>query len=168
MNLETFFRAIVISGVIAIVIFVANAASAKPTRPQLSSKVIRIEKKTRKPIKVDNKIKFEGKEFDSNDPKLYDNFWSLPLEEQRKYPRLLRIKFVETRRYRRFLKQNPPRKDHPIPPMPPDFPYEGDEWALTKGDKRGFTRGQKLQATKYGKASSQSKIGNKTINLEVR
>ena len=145
-----------------------NVSHRNVARPQISSKVYKLEKKTRKPIKVDNKVRFEGKEFDSNDPKLYEKFWSSPLKEQRKYPRLLRIKFVETKRYRRFLKQNPPRKDHPIPPMPPDFPYEGDEWALTKGDKRGFTRGQKLQATKYGKVSNQSKIGNKTINLEVK
>lgn len=165
MKLETFFKSITLLGAIG---FCALVCSAKPERPLLSSKAIRIEKKVRKPIKIGNKVKSGGKEFDVNDSKLYDKFWSLPLEEQLKYPRLLRNKFVQTRRYRRFLKQNPPRKGYPMPPMPPGFPYEGNEWALTKGDKRGWNHGQKLQATKNGKVSNQSKIGNKTINLEVQ
>lgn len=173
MKLETFFKAITISGLIAIVVFVANAASAKPTRPQLSSKVIRIEKKVRKPVKVGNKIKSGGKEFDMNDSKAYDKFWSASLEEQKKYPLTLRKKFVHTRRARKLrAKYDECRKKNPNRPPPPlntkREPYTDEEKAILGTDDRRLTRGEIMASMKDGKVSKQSKIGNKVINLEVQ
>lgn len=173
MKLETFFKVITISGLIAIVIFVANAASAKPTHPQLSSKIIRIEKKARKPIKVGNKIKSGGREFDMNDSKAYDKFWSASLEEQKKYPLALRRKFVHTRRARKlraeydeWRKKNPNR---PPPPLNPrQEPYTEEEKSILGTNDRRLTRGEIMSSEKNGKVSNQSKIGNKVINLEVQ
>lgn len=173
MKLEIFFRIITIFGLVAIVIFIANAASAKPSRPQISSKVYKLEKKNRKPIKVGNKIKSGGKEFDLNDSKAYDKFWSASLEEQKKYPLTLRRRFVHTRRARKlraeydeWRKKNP---DRPPPPLNPKRePYTEEEVAILGTNDRRLTRGEIMSSTKDGKVSNQSKIGNKVINLEVQ
>lgn len=173
MKLEIFFRIITIFGLVAIVIFIANAASAKPSRPQISSKVYKLEKKTRKPVKVGNKIKSGGKEFDMNDSKAYDKFWSASLEEKKKYPLTLRRKFVHTRRARKlraeydeWKKKNPNRP--PLPLNPKQEPYTDEEKAILGTDDRRLTRGEIMASRKDGKVSRQSKIGNKVINLEVQ
>ena len=173
MKLETFFKVITISGVIAIVVFIANAASAKPMRPQLSSKVIKLEKKVRKPIEVGNKIKSGGKEFDSNNSKAYNEFWAASMEEKKKYPLTLRRKFVHTRRarklraeYEKFRKENPHR---PPPPLnPKKEPYTEEEVMILGTSDRRLTVGEIMASRKDGKVSNQSKIGNKVINLEVQ
>ena len=171
--MENFFRAIILFGLVALVTLVANAASAKPSRPQISSKVYKLEKKNRKPIKVVNKIRSGGRELDMDDPKAYNKFWEASLEEQKKYPLTLRRKFVHTRRARKlraeydeWRKKNPNR---PPPPLNPrQEPYTEEEKAILGTDDRRLTRGEIMASTRDGKVSNQSKIGNKTINLEVR
>lgn len=175
MKLETFFRIITVFGFIAIVIFVANAASAKPSRPQISSKVYKLEKKNRKPIKVDNKIKSAGREFDMNGLKDYDKFWAASLEEQKKYPLTLRRKFVHTRRARRMRAEeeklrakNPKEFVKQKRVNPTKVPYTKEEIEILGTDDRRLTAGEKLSIAINGKVSKQSKIGNKVINLEVK
>ena len=173
MKLEMFFRIITIFGLIAIVVFIATAASAKPSRPQISSKVYKLEKNNRKPIKVDNKIKSAGREFDMNGLKDYDKFWAASLEEKQKYPLTIRRKFVHTRRARKlraeydeWRKKNPNRP----PPLlnPKKEPYTDEEKAILGTEDRRLTRGEIIASRKDGKVSKQSKIGNKVINLEVQ
>lgn len=215
MKLETFFRIITIFGFIALVVFVANAASATQlneidwdakfewssvghcgihdrcllisnlttgveshrsfARPRISSKVIRIEKKERKPIKVGNKIKSGGKEFDKNDPKAYDKFWTLSLEEQKKYPLTLRRKFIHTRRARRMRAEeeklrakNPKEFVKRKRVNPTKVPYTKEEIEILGTDDRRLTASEKLSPVKSGKVSNQSKIGNKVMILEVK
>lgn len=165
MKLETFFRTITIFGLIAIVIFIANAASAKPSRPQISSKVIRIEKKKRKPINIESKIKIEGREYNPNDRKLEEKFWELPLGEKRKYPMILRKRFINAKRRREYeeaQKKNPNRAPQPLPP------YDEEELSILRSDNRKPSMAIQLDGKRYGKVSGQSKIGNKVINLEVK
>lgn len=169
MKLEMFFRIITIFGLIAIVVFIANVASAKPNlaskRPYLSSKVVRLEKKIRKPINIESKIKIEGREYNPNDRKLEEKFWELSLEEKRKYPMLLRKRFINAKRKREYeeaQKKNPDRAPQPLPP------YDEEEMAIIKSDKRNPSKAVRLDGIKFGKVSNQSKIGNKVINLEVK
>lgn len=169
MKLETFLKAIVISGVIALVILVASAASAKPSsankRPPLTSKVVKLEKKIRKPINMESKIKIEGREYNPNDRKLEEEFWKLSLEEKRKYPMILRKRFINAKRKREYeeeQKKNPNRAPKPLPP------YDEEEMAIIKSDKRNPSKAVRLDGMKHGKVSNQSKIGNKVINLEVQ
>lgn len=215
MKLEIFFRIITVFGLIAIAVFVANAASAVQlnqidwdakaewssvghccihdrcllisnltsgvethrsfARPQLSSKVIRIEKKARKSVKVSNKVKSGGKEFDMNDSKAYDNFWTLSLEEQKKYPLTLRRKFVHTRRARqiraeeeKLIAKNPKESVKRKRVNPTKVPYTKEEIEILGTDDRRITASEKLSTVKSGKVSNQSKIGNKIMNLEVK
>lgn len=151
---------------LAIVIFVANAASAKPSRPQISSKVYRLEnKKKRKPIDVESKIKIEGREYDPNDRKLEEKFWELPLEEKRKYPMILRKRFINAKRRREYeeaQKKNPNRAPQPLPS------YDEEEMSILRSDNRKPSMAIQLDGKKYGKVFGQSKIGNKVINLEVK
>lgn len=165
MKLEIFFRIITIFGLIAIAVFIANTASAKPTRPQLSGKVIHLKQKSKRPIKSESKVKVKGREFDLTDNKLEEKFWAASLEEKRQYPMLLRKRFVQWRRARiakEEQKKNPNRAPQPLPP------YDEEELAILKSDKRNPSRAVQLDIKKYGKVSNQSKIGNKTINLEVK
>ena len=173
--MENFFRAIILFGLVALVTLVANAASAKPSRPQISSKVYKLEKKNRKPIKVVNKIKSGGRELDMDDPKAYNKFWEASLEEQKKYPLTLRRKFVHTRRARQMraneekLRAKNPKefvKQKRIKSR--RVPYTKEEVDILGTDDLRLTVGEKLASTRNGKVSNQSKIGNKTINLEVK
>ena len=150
-----------------------NVSHRNVARPQISSKVYKLEKKNRKPIKVVNKIRSGGRELDMDDPKAYAKFWEASLEEQKRYPLTLRRKFVHTRRARKlraeydeWRKKNPNR---PPPPLNPrQEPYTEEEKAILGTDDRRLTRGEIMASTRDGKVSNQSKIGNKTINLEVR
>lgn len=228
MRLETFFRIITVFGFIAIVVFIANAASAVQygqvdwgaefdlsdvgrssdarlnqidwgakrgewsdvggcdihdrclvitnrtsgvvthrsfARPQISSKVYRLEKKKRKPIDVESKIKIEGREYDPNDRKLEEKFWELPLEEKRKYPMILRKRFINAKRKREYeeaQKKNPDRAPQPLPP------YDEEEMSILRSDNRKPSMAIQLDGKRYGKVSDRSKIGNKVINLEVK
>lgn len=143
------------------------------TRPNVGSKVIRLEKKAKKPIKYGVVIWHEWREFDMNDSKMHDEFWAASLEEQKKYPLTLRRKFVHTRRARKlraeydeWRKKNP---DRPPPPLnPKQEPYTDEEKAILGTDDRRLTAGEKLSCVRNGKFSNQSKIGNKVINLEVQ
>lgn len=175
MKLEMFFRIVIVFGLLAVVVFIANAASAKPSRPQISSKVYKLEKKNRKPIKVGNRFRSGGKEFDMNDPKAYDKFWSASLEEQKKYPLTLRRKFVHTRRARRMRAEeeklrakNPKEFVKQKRVNPTKVPYTKEEIEILGTDDRRLTAGEKLSIAINGKVSKQSKIGNKVINLEVK
>lgn len=153
---------------------VANAASVKllnydwqpyvPTPPIVGGKFVRLEKKVRKPIACERKARFGGRDFNLNDRKLEEKFWELSIEEKRKYPMLLRKRFINAKRKRRYeesRKKDPNRAPQPLPP------YD-EEMAIIKSDKRNPSNAVRLDGIKFGKVSSQSKIGNKVINLEVK
>lgn len=214
MKREIFFRIITILGLIAIVIFIANAASAVQlnqidwdaksewssvghcgihdrcllisnltsaveshrsfARPQLSSKVIRIEKKVRKPIKVISEFKSGGKKFKQKDLKNSAKFWAASLDEKKKYPLSLRRKFIHTRRgiemrakFNEWRKKREKTGKRPPPPIKPR-PYTKEEIEILGTHSRRMTRGEIIYNTRNGKVSNQSKVGNKVINLEVK
>lgn len=175
MKRETFFRLIVIFGLIATVVFIANAASVKvfnydwlpyiPTPPIVGSKYIRLDKKGRKPIECERKARFGGTYFNLNDRKLEEKFWELSIEEKRKYPMILRKRFINAKRkrgYEESQKKNPNRAPQPLPP------YDEEEMAIIKSDKRNPSKAVRLGGIKFGNVSNQSKIGNKVINMEVQ
>lgn len=78
---------------------------------------------------------------------------------------LLRKRFINAKRKREYeeeQKKNPDRAPKPLPP------YDAEEMAIIKSDDRRPSKAIRLDGVKFGKVSSQSKIGNKTINLEVQ
>lgn len=117
---------------------------------------------------IEKVVIFKGREYNPEDPTLAEKFWKMPLEEQRKFPRQLRLQFVKLRQAQRIRAEQAKVKGKNIPPrLRNPFEYNEEEKAILERNGRVPSRGERLDIVKYGKVSKSTKIGNKHINLEI-
>lgn len=152
-----------------IALFIATIAYtgvSAPTKANISP----VDKTDQNGLKrgIEKVVIFEGREYNPEDPTLAEKFWKMPLNEQRKFPRQLRLQFVKLRQAQRIRAEQSKVKSKNIPPkLRKPYEYNEEEKAILERNGRVPSRGERLDIVKYGKVSSQNKIGNKHINLEI-
>lgn len=153
-----------------IALFIATIAStgvSAPTKANISP----VAKTAQNGLKrdVEKVVIFEGREYNPEDQTLAEKFWKMPLEEQRKFPRQLRLQFVKLRQAQRIRAEQSKVKGKNIPPkLRKPYEYNEEEKAILERNGRVPSRGERLDIVKYGKVSKSTKIGNKHINLEIK
>lgn len=153
-----------------IALFIATIASTGVSAPT-EANIPPVTKTAQNRLKrgIEKVVIFEGREYNPEDPTLAEKFWKMPLEEQRKFPRQLRLQFVKLRQAQRIRAEHSKVKGKNIPPrLRKPFEYNEEEKAILERNGRVPSRGERLDIVKYGKVSKSNKIGNKHINLEIK